>query len=110
MPIPIPRRNPYAIRRVAISAGGVNEVTIITFPDARAEEVITLAAETAMFILQEGSPAEGSAFNDDIAFPVPIGGFAEFPVSGWAGGQPRILLASATQGAIVRIMLAPPVK
>lgn len=105
MSVPIDPVRPYAIRRVEVSPGGANQVTVLTFPDARAEQVITLAAEADMQILQEGSPDEGELRNDDLAFPVPIGGYAEFPVAGWTNGKPRILLSSSTQGAIVRVML-----
>ena len=106
MSTPIKSLRPYGIRRVAVSGGGASQVTIITFPDAQSGEVITLAAESALFILQDDSPDEGDAYDDTKAFPVPTGGYAEFPVSGWANAMPRIKLSSPTVGAIVRVMIA----
>ena len=106
MSTPIKSPPPFGIRRVAISAGGANQVTILTFPDAKAGDVITIVVEAAAFILQDVSPGEGQAYDDEKAFPIPPGGYAEFPVSGWAGGEPRIKMSSANVGVIARVMIA----
>lgn len=106
MAITIGRVTPFAIRKVAVSPGGAGQVTVVEFTGFSTDEVITIVAETAALILQEGSPEEGTAYDDDLAFPVPIGGFATFPVAGWGKDLPRILLASDTAGAVVRIMVA----
>ena len=111
MPIPIDATlRPWAILRVLVSPGGANQVTELTFSGATAGQVITLVAETAMQILQNvNQPPEGQVRVDDLAFTVPIGGYARFPVAAWEGATPRILLASATPGAVVRVMVALPV-
>ena len=97
---------PYAVLKVVVSAGGANQVTVIDFPGAKADAVITVVAESAMFILDPSSPDEGEAYDDDKAFPIPTGGYAEFPVSGWAGGAPQIKLSSSTVAAVARVMIA----
>lgn len=98
---------PYSVLKVLVSAGGANQVTVVSFPGAKADAVITVVAESAMFILDPSSPSEGSAYDDDKAFPIPTGGYAVFPVSGWAPGvTPQIKLSSSTVAAVARVMIA----
>lgn len=107
MPSPLTKyRDPYITQRIAISAGGSNQITIVTFPNAPQDMVLTIQTSVAMQFTHRGD--EGDAIEDEFAADIFINGNNEIPVSGWGteNGTPQIRIACATQNTNARFIVS----
>lgn len=98
-------RDPFAIGEVAISAGGANEITIVQFPGAPADLIVTIIPANDMEITTVG--VEGATIASP-KFQIFSGGLNEIPGTGWGreNGIGQIRIASSVQGANAQIMVA----